>query len=118
MLTTSSNTRLPLGKPAASPPSRPKRLGLDVVGGIARLSTGWPGRETCAQGPVCDDSSSSSLIIRTLRRLAALHPPITAELPSALLGTEPLAVSCEIGICSAIVWMLSVFVASTPDAAG
>ena len=38
MLTTSSNTRRPLGKPARSFPSTPSGLGFDVVGGMATFS--------------------------------------------------------------------------------
>jgi hypothetical protein len=38
MVATSSNTLRPLGKPARSPPSTPRLLGPDVVGGMAILS--------------------------------------------------------------------------------
>jgi len=41
MLTTSSNTRRPLGNPATSPPRRPNALGLFVFGGNATLSRSW-----------------------------------------------------------------------------
>src|SRR4029077_14558010 len=81
------------------------------------LNSGLPSRETCTHGP---DSAPLLvlLIIRTLRRLAALQTPITEDGDVTSLGTEPLAVRSEIGTCSAIVWMLSVFVASTPSASG
>ena len=55
-------------------------------------------------------------IIRTLRREAELHTPITEELLEASVGTLRLAVSSAIGTCRAIAWMLSVLVASTPIA--
>ena len=85
-------------------------------GTITSLNSGLPSRETCTHGPDCERSSLALSIMRTLRRLAALHTPITDELLPAFFGTEPCGVRCEIGTCSAIVWMLSVLVASTPAA--
>ena len=38
MVTTSSNTRRPFGKPAGSPATARAGSGFDVVGGIATLS--------------------------------------------------------------------------------
>ena len=52
---TSSMTRRPLGKPARSPPRRPRLLGLLVFGGIATLSR----RRSAWVGPVMSELMSS-----------------------------------------------------------
>src|SRR5207248_3917378 len=82
------------------------------------LISGLPSRETWTHGPDSEARARALSIIRTLRRLAPLHTPITDELLITLVGLVPLLVSCEIGIWIAIVWMLRVAVASTPGAAG
>src|SRR6202035_2262832 len=82
------------------------------------LTSGYPSRETWTHGPDSDRSSLALSIIRTLRRLAALQTPITAELLAALVGTDPCLVKSEIGTWIAIEWMVGVAVAPTPAAAG
>ena len=55
--------------------------------------------------------------MRTLRRLAEAHTPITAFELMTFVGTEPFAVSLLIGTWIAIVWQLIVSSVSTPSVA-
>ncbi len=84
MSTTSSNTRRPLGKPAKSPPSRPKRLGFDD-GEIATLrrsiSCGLPSERNVVKfGPVTALTGIpvAKIATRSFRGAAGTLTPNTA----------------------------------------
>ena len=81
------------------------------------MINGLPRRETWTHGPDSDGLPCPLSTIRIFRRLAALQTPITEELAITFFGLEPFLVRWEIGIWMAIVWMLSVLVASTAAAA-
>ena len=89
---------------------------LSPIGTTTSLNSGLPRRETWTHGPDSARSSLAGSIIRVLRRLAAPQTPIT-DLPLiGSLGADPSRVRLLIGTWSAIVWTLSVAVASTPIA--
>src|SRR5271166_5206001 len=66
-------------------------------GTMTSLNSGLPRRETWIHGPDSEPALVLS-IIRTLRRLAALHTPMTDDFAFGSFGAEPAAVSSGIGI--------------------